>query len=87
MKPAPRRSAHRKKRPRRPMVGSCCDAARFALAAEVMRGSPICWSRSTTRPARSVRHFSPRRRVRASSFYGLGEMIARHGLFFEPYMY
>ncbi len=67
VRPAPRRSAHRKKRPRRPMIGMMLhhlrNASRFAWLPGMI-GNTIWWSPSTTRPARSIRAFSSRRRAR-----------------------
>jgi transposase len=65
---APRRSAHRKKRPRRPMVGMMLHQSLPTRKRGMPRASPGCraiigntiwWSPSTTRPARSTPAFSP----------------------------
>jgi transposase len=67
VRPAPRRSAHRKKRPRRPMVGMMLHQSlpsrkrgmpRASPGCRAMIGNTIWWLRSTTRPARSTRAFS-----------------------------
>ena len=77
VRPAPRRSAHRKKRPRRPMVGMMLHQSlpsrkrgmRRALpGCRAMIGNTIWWSLSTTRPARSIRALSSRRRARHRAF-------------------
>ena len=65
--PAKTRSAHRKKRPRRPMVGMMLHQSlpsrkrgmpRASPGCRAMIGNTIWWLRSTTRPARSTRAFS-----------------------------
>ena len=77
VRPAPRRSAHRKKRPRRPMVGMMLHQSlpsrkrgmrRASPGCRAMIGNTIWWSRSTTRPARSIRALSSRRRARRRAF-------------------
>src|SRR5436190_24376223 len=77
VRPAPRRSAHRKKRPRRPMVGMMLHQSLPSRKRGMRRGLPGCrvmigntiWrSRSTTRPARSIRALSSRRRARPRAF-------------------
>ena len=62
MRPAPRRSAYRKKRPRRPMVGMMLsppsrkrETPRASPGCWAMTGNPIWWSSSRMRPARSIR--------------------------------
>jgi transposase len=92
VRPAPRRSAHRKKRPRRPMVGMMLHQSlpsrkrgtpRALPGRRAMTGNTIWWSLSTTRPARSIRALSEE--GTASSFRGLSEVINRRGLFCELY--
>ena len=77
VRPAPRRSAHRKKRPRRPLVGMMLHQSLpsrkwgtrpVTRGCRAMIGNTIWWSPSTTRPARSIRAFSSRRRVRHRAF-------------------
>ena len=64
VKPAPRRSAHRKKRPRRPLVGMMLHQSlprrrpgtpRALPGCRAMLVNTIWWSPSTTRRARSTR--------------------------------
>ena len=77
VRPAPRRSAHRKKRPRRPMVGMMLHQRlpsrkrgmpRALPGCRAMIGNTIWWSPSTTRPARSIRALSSRRRALPRAF-------------------
>ena len=69
VKPAPRRAAHRKKRPRRPVVGMCCTRTpRASPGCPAMIGNATWWSRSTTRRARSTRPSWLRRRARRQAF-------------------
>jgi transposase len=77
VRPAPRRSAHRKKRPRRAMVGMMLHQSLPSRKRGMRRGLPGCramigntiwWSRSTTRPARSIRALSSRRRAQPRAF-------------------
>ena len=74
VRPAPRRSAHRKKRPRRPMVGMMLHQTlkggmpRASPGYRAMIGNTIWWSLSTTRPVRSTRALSSRRRARHRAF-------------------
>src|SRR5205814_9153568 len=77
VRPAPRRSAHRKKRPRRPMVGMMLHQSlpsrkpgmpRASPGCRAMIGNTIWWSPSTTRPARSIRVCWWRRRARRRAF-------------------
>jgi transposase len=77
VRPAPRRSAHRKKRPRRPMVGMMLHQSLPSRKRGTPRASPGCramigntiWrSPSTTRPVRSIRASSLKRRARLRAF-------------------
>jgi transposase len=84
--PAPRRSAHRKKRPRRPLVGMLLhqDASRFAW----LPGDPRqCDLVVTLDDATSALYsaFLVEEEGTASSFRGLREVIAQHGLFCALY--
>jgi transposase len=86
VKPAPRRSAHRKKRPRRPMVGMLLhqDASRFAwLPGDLRQYDLVVTLDDATSAIYSA--FLVEEEGTASSFHGLGEVIARHGLFCELY--
>jgi transposase len=74
---APRRSAHRKKRPRRPMVGMMLHQSlpsrkrgtpRALPGCRVMIGNMIWLSPSSTRPVPSIRALSSRRRIRHRAF-------------------
>src|SRR5271169_2030702 len=79
VRPAPRRSAHRKKRSRRPMVGMMLHQSlpsrkrgtpRASPGCRAMIGNTIWWLPSTTRPARSIRALSSGRRARHRAFAG-----------------
>lgn len=86
VKPAPRRSAHRKKRPRRPMVGMLLhqDASRFAwLPGDTQQYDLVVTLDDATSAIYSA--FLVEEEGTASSFRGLGEVIAQHGLFCELY--
>ncbi len=84
VKPAPRRSAHRQKRPRRPMVGMMLhqDASRFAWRPGDERQYDLV---VTLDDATSAIYSAllVAEEGTASSFRGLAEVIARHGLFCE----
>lgn len=86
VRPAPKRSAHRKKRPRRPLVGMMLhqDASRFAWLAGDGRQYDLV---VTLDDATSVIYsaFLVEEEGTASSFRGLAEVIERHGLFCELY--
>lgn len=85
-KPAPRRSAHRKKRPRRPLVGMLLhqDASRFAwLAGEGQQYDLVVTLDDATSAIYSA--FLVEEEGTQSSFRGIAEVIARHGLFCELY--
>jgi transposase len=85
VRPAPRRSAHRKKRPRRPLVGMMLhqDGSRH----EWLSGQPALDLIVTLDDATSAIYsaFLVEEEGTASSFRGLAETIRRHGLFCELY--
>ena len=86
VKPAPKRSAHRKKRPRRPLVGMMLhqDASRFAwLPGDNRQYDLVVTLDDATSAIYSA--LLVEEEGTASSFRGLGEVIARHGLFCELY--
>jgi hypothetical protein len=86
VKPAVKRSAHRKKRPRRPMVGMMLhqDASRHAwLPGDARQYDLVVTLDDATSALYSV--FLVEEEGTASSFRGLGEVIARHGLFCALY--
>jgi len=85
-KPAPRRSAHRKKRPRRPLVGMMLhqDASRFAwLAGDDRQYDLVVTLDDATSAIYSA--FLVEEEGTASSLRGIAEVIERHGLFCELY--
>jgi transposase len=85
VKPAPRRSAHRKKRPRRPMAGMLVhqDASRHAW----LEGQPPLDLVVTLDDATSAIYsaFLVEEEGTASSFRGLAEVVATKGLFCALY--
>jgi transposase len=84
--PAPRRSAHRKKRPRRPLVGMLLhqDASRFAwLPGAAQQHDLVVTLDDATSAIYSA--FLVEEEGTASSFQGLCEVVARHGLFCALY--
>ena len=86
VRPAPKRSAHRKKRPRRPMVGMLLhqDASRFAwLPGDPQQYDLVVTLDDATSAIYSA--FLVDEEGTASSFRGLAEVITRHGLFCELY--
>jgi len=86
VKPAPRRSAHRKKRPRRPVPGMMLhqDASRFAwLPGDDRQYDLVVTLDDATSAIYSA--FLVDEEGTASSLRGLAEVIARHGLFCELY--
>ena len=86
VRPAPRRSAHRKKRPRRPMVGMMLhqDASRFAwLPGDDRQYDLVVTLDDATSAVYSG--FIVAEEGTASSFRGLAEVINQHGLFCELY--
>src|SRR5437868_14271721 len=86
VRPAPRRSAHRKKRPRRPMVGMMLhqDASRFAwLPGDDRQYDLVVTLDDATSAVYSG--FIVAEEGTASSFRALAEVIDQHGLFCELY--
>ena len=86
VRPAPRRSAHRKKRPRRAMVGMLLhqDASRFAwLPGDQRQYDLVVTLDDATSAIYSM--FLVEEEGTQSSFRGLAEVIERHGLFCELY--
>ena len=86
VKPAPKRSAHRKKRPRRPMVGMMLhqDASRFAwLPGDFRQYDLVVTLDDATSAIYSA--FLVEEEGTASSFRALAEVIERYGLFCELY--
>jgi len=86
VRPASRRSAHRKKRPRRPMVGMMLhqDASRFAwLPGDDRQYDLVVTLDDATSAIYSG--FIVEEEGTASSFRALAEVIDRHGLFCELY--
>jgi transposase len=85
VRPAPRRSAHRKKRPRRPLIGMMLhqDGSRH----EWLLGQPALDLIVTLDDATSAIYsaFLVAEEGTQSSFRGIAEVIARHGLFCELY--
>jgi len=85
VRPAPRRSAHRKKRPRRPMVGMMLhqDASTHAWLPGERRDDLVVTLDDATSAIYSA--FLVDEEGTASSFRGLREVVARHGLFCALY--
>src|ERR1700757_376747 len=86
VRPAPRRSAHRKKRPRRPLVGMMLhqDASRFAwLPGDDRQYDLVVTLDDATSAVYSG--FIVEEEGTASSFRALSEVIKQHGLFCELY--
>jgi transposase len=86
VKPAPKRSAHRKKRPRRPLMGMMLhqDASRFAwLPGDRRQYDLVVTLDDATSAIYSA--FLVEEEGTASSFRGIAEVIACHGLFCELY--
>jgi len=86
VRPAARRSAHRKKRPRRPMVGMMLhqDASRFAwLPGDERQYDLVVTLDDATSAVYSG--FVVEEESTASSFRALAEVIEKHGLFCELY--
>jgi transposase len=84
--PAARRSAHRKKRPRRPLVGLLLhqDASRFAwLPGDARQYDLVVTLDDATSAIYSA--FLVAEEGTASSFVGLGQVVERHGLFCALY--
>lgn len=85
VKPAPRRSAHRKKRPRRPLPGMMLhqDASRFAWLGGERQYDLVVTLDDADSALYSA--FLVEEEGTVSSLRGLGEVIERHGLFCELY--
>jgi transposase len=86
VRPAPRRSVHRKKRPRRPLPGMMLhqDASRFAwLPGDRRQYDLVVTLDDATSAIYSA--FLVEEEGTASSFRGLREVIDKHGLFCELY--
>ena len=86
VRPAPRRSAHRKKRPRRPMIGMMLhqDASSHAwLPGDARRHDLVVTLDDAT--SRIYSAFLVDEEGTASSFQGLREVLERHGLFCALY--
>jgi transposase len=84
--PAPKRSAHRRKRPRRPLPGMMLhqDASRFAwLPGEVCQYDLAVTLDDATSTIYSA--FLVEEESTLSSFRGIAEVIDQHGLFCELY--
>ena len=86
VRPAPKRSAHRKKRPRRPMVGMMLhqDASTHAWLPGVDRKDDLVVTMDDATSA-IYSAFLVDEEGTASSLRGLREVIARHGLFCSLY--
>ena len=85
VRPAPRRSVHRKKRTRRPLPGMMLhqDASRFPwLGGEVQHDLVVTLDDATSAIYSA---FLVAEEGTASTMRGLGEVIERHGLFCELY--
>ncbi len=86
VRPAPRRSAHRKKRPRRPMVGMMLhqDASKYAwLPGDDRTYDLVVTLEDATSALYSA--FLVDEEGTASSFRGIGEVVERYGLFCALY--
>lgn len=85
VKPAPRRSAHRKKRPRRALPGMLLhqDASRFCWLGGGVEHDLVVTMDDATNQIYSA--FLVEEEGSLSSFQGLAETIAAHGLFCEFY--
>ncbi|MGH7033924.1 MAG: ISNCY family transposase, partial [Stellaceae bacterium] len=86
VRPAPKRSAHRKKRPRRPMIGMMLhqDASRHAWLPGTDRQDDLVVTMDDATSA-LYSAFLADEEWTASSFRGLREVIERHGLFCSLY--
>jgi len=84
VRPATKRSAHRKKRPRRPMIGMMLhqDASRHAWLKGRQDDLVVTLDDATSAVYSA---FLVDEEGTASSFRGLGEVIERHGLFCALY--
>ena len=86
VRPAPKRSVHRKKRPRRPLIGMMLhqDASRFAwLPGDARQYDLVVTLDDATSAIYSA--FLVEEEGTASSFRALAEVIECHGLFCELY--
>jgi transposase len=86
VKPAPKRSAHRKKRPRRPLIGMMLhqDGSRFAwLPGDDRQYDLVVTLDDATSAIYSA--FIVEEEGTLSSFRGIGEVIDKRGLFCELY--
>jgi transposase len=85
VKPAPRRSAHRKKRPRRALPGMLLhqDASRFCWLGRGLEHDLVVTMDDASNQIYSA--FLVEEEGTLSSFQGLAETIAAHGLFCELY--
>src|SRR5438045_7773581 len=86
VRPAPKRSAHRKKRPRRPMVGMMLhqDASRFAwLPGDARQYDLVVTLDDATSAVYSG--FIVEEEGTASSFRALSEVVERHGQDWDVY--
>jgi transposase len=83
--PAPRRGAHRRRRPRRPMAGMLLhqDASRHAWLPSLPALDLVITLDDATSELYSA--FLVAEEGTTSSFRGLAEVVARHGLFIELY--
>jgi hypothetical protein len=86
VRPAPRRSAHRKKRPRRPMIGMMLhqDASRFAMLPGDNRQYDLAVTLDDATSA-VYSGFIVAEEGTASRCRALAEVIEKHGLFCELY--
>ena len=86
VRPATKRSAHRKKRPRRPMVGMMLhqDASMHAWLPGQTRSYDLVVTLDDATSA-IYSAFLTDEEGTASSFRGLGEVVAQHGLFCSLY--
>ena len=86
VKPVPKRSAHRKKRPRRPLVGMMLhqDASRFAWLPDDDRQYDLVVTLDDATSA-IYSAFLVEEEGTLSSFRGIAEVIDQHGLFCELY--
>ena len=84
--PAPRRSAHRKKRPRRPMIGMLLhqDGSRHLWLPGLERMLDLIVTLDDA-DSRIYSAFLVEEENTASSFRGLSAVIAKHGLFCQLY--
>lgn len=86
VRPAPKRSAHRKKRPRRPLIGMMLhqDGSRHLWLPALERQIDLIVTMDDATSEIYSGFFVDEEGI-ASSFRGLGEVISRHGLFCALY--